>query len=276
MAYFTSENVADQMTAIRTFSGEYLYLIEGDTRAILVDTGIGAGSLRDCIQMLTPKPVTVVLTHGHADHALGVSEFERVYLNHSDLPLYRRQCREEERLGYLKTTLGKRFTELPPSDFVPLDPEKTFYELRDETHFNLGGLHVRAIAFPGHTAGSMALLVEEPGLLILGDACNSFTFLFDNDSSSVEAYRASLTAIQERLRGRFDRVFLSHGSPETDSGIMNNVLAVCNDILADTADDAPYCFRGLNACAAKAFDSRLVRRDGKVGNVVYSKEKIWN
>lgn len=276
MRFFTSEKVAEHMTAIRTCTGEYLYLIEGNTRAILVDTSTGLGHLRKYVEQLTAKPITVLLTHGHVDHAPGASGFEDVHLNRGDLSLYRRHCQPEERLGYLESCLKERFKELKPEDYVPTDPMKPLDPLEDGDIFDLGQLHVRAVAFPGHTAGSMAVLVEESRLLILGDACNNSTFLFDGDADTVESYRTTVASVRKRLQGRFDRVFISHHSPETGCDIMDNVLSVCDDILTGRADDIPYRFMGMDARIAKAVGPHFVRIDGKTGNVVYSKEKIWN
>lgn len=275
MRFFTSEKIAEHMTAIRSCTGEYLYLIEGNTRAILVDASTGLGHLRTYVEQLTAKPITVLLTHGHVDHAPGASEFDDVYLNHRDLPLYRRHCQPEERFGYLKSCLDERFEELNSDDFVPLRQMKKLYPLEDGDIFDLGQLHIQAIAFPGHTAGSMALLVVEPRLLILGDACNNSTFLFDGDADTVESYRTTVASVRKRLQGQFDRVFISHHSPETDRNVMDNVLSVCDDILMGRADDIPYEFLGMDAYIAKAVGPHFARMDGKFGNVVYSKEKIW-
>lgn len=264
------------MTAIRTCTGEYLYLIEGTDRTILVDTSVGVGHLRQYVERLTAKPITVLLTHGHVDHAPGASEFEQAYLNYGDLSLYRRHCQPEERLSYLKFCLGERLAELTLDDYVPLRQMKQFTPLVDGDVFDLGQIHVRAIAFPGHTAGSMVLMVEEPRLLILGDACNNSTFLFDGDAATVEDYRTTVAGVQKHLQGRFDRVFISHHSPETDNNVMDNVLSVCDDILMERTDDIPYRFLGMDAYIAKAVGPHFARIDGKIGNVVYSKEKIWN
>jgi hydroxyacylglutathione hydrolase len=45
-----------------------MYLLEGREKALLIDTGWGAGNLRALVEKLTSKPVIVTNTHGHLDH----------------------------------------------------------------------------------------------------------------------------------------------------------------------------------------------------------------
>ena len=56
---------------------EYMYLLEGSEKALLLDTGYGAGNLRAFVEQLTDKPVIVANTHYHPDHAGGNGEFEK-------------------------------------------------------------------------------------------------------------------------------------------------------------------------------------------------------
>jgi len=42
---------------------------------------VGVGHLKDLVSGLTDKPLTVLLTHGHVDHANGAPEFDTVLLN---------------------------------------------------------------------------------------------------------------------------------------------------------------------------------------------------
>ena len=58
-----------------------MYLLEGDEKALLIDTGYGAENLREYVEKLTSKPILVVNTHYHPDHAAGNGEFEAVYMN---------------------------------------------------------------------------------------------------------------------------------------------------------------------------------------------------
>lgn len=276
MEFYTTEKITDQITLIRSACGELLYLVEGTEKAALIDTCTGVGHLKALVDSLTDKPVTVLLTHGHVDHAPGAPEFDTVYMNHLDLPLYRRFCALEERQGYLQACLGPRYAELSGSDFVLPEPDKEFLPLKDGMSFDLGGLHIDAYDLHGHTPGCMVFLIREARVLILGDACNNSTFIFDNDASPLAEYRENLRQAQGKLAGKFDRVFLAHHDMETGTDIMDNVLALCDEVLANGgSDDVPYEFMGMHAFIAKKCNERFQRDDGKCGNFIYSKEKLY-
>ena len=66
---------------------ESLYLVEGNDRAILIDAGTVIPGLDKIVAKITSKPVTMMLTHAHGDHAGGVGPFPEVYLNAGDMPL---------------------------------------------------------------------------------------------------------------------------------------------------------------------------------------------
>ena len=85
---FKTEKVTERITRIFAFNTELMYLVEGDERAVLIDTGSGFGSLKACVDALTDKPLTVLLTHGHTDHALGSAEFEDVRINPLEAQAY--------------------------------------------------------------------------------------------------------------------------------------------------------------------------------------------
>lgn len=63
--FYRAEKVNDRITAIISFTGEIMYLVNGSERSLLIDTCVGAGNLRDFVERLTEKPLTVLLTHGH-------------------------------------------------------------------------------------------------------------------------------------------------------------------------------------------------------------------
>ena len=59
-------------------SSVYLYLLEGEQSALLLDTGLGQIDLRKLVAGLTQLPVQVLNTHAHFDHIGGNGLFDRV------------------------------------------------------------------------------------------------------------------------------------------------------------------------------------------------------
>lgn len=60
------------------------YLILGEKKALLFDTGYGYTDLTEQIKELTSLPLVVVNSHGDPDHALGSYQFPQVYLHYGD------------------------------------------------------------------------------------------------------------------------------------------------------------------------------------------------
>lgn len=79
---YMSWKLDDQTWVINFMNGtENMYLLEGDEKALLIDTGYGVGNLRAYVENLTDKPIVVANTHYHPDHAAGNGEFEQVYMS---------------------------------------------------------------------------------------------------------------------------------------------------------------------------------------------------
>ena len=51
--------IADRTWEIGEFDCDSMFLLEGDEKALLIDTGIGIGDLPAVIRKLTDKPVTL-------------------------------------------------------------------------------------------------------------------------------------------------------------------------------------------------------------------------
>ena len=271
--YYKAEKINEHMTAIRSMTGEIMYLVEGEEKAVLIDTCLGVGHLRKFVENLTEKQITVLLTHGHVDHALGAPEFDEVYMNPADNKVYESMSPLEERIGYIKANLGGQLPEFAEDDYVQPAPAD-FKELKDGQIFELGGVHIEVYALPGHTHGTMVMLVPEEKALILGDACNNATFLFDENSLSVHEYKENLIRVKEKLEGRYDTTYLCHHVMTASKDMLAHVIEVCDEILEGKADDIPFEFMGHHAFVAKRANERFERVDGGEGNIVYDKEKL--
>ena len=139
------------------------------------------------------------------------------------------------------------------------------------------GIHISSFlcdlqqSFPG--AVEKTSLQEK--ILILGDACNNATFLFDENSLSVEEYRENLIHVQQKLTGRFEETCLCHHVIKASADMIHSVIEVCDEVMAGKADDVPFNFMGMEAFVAKKANERFERLDGGEGNIIYSKNKIW-
>ena len=142
--FYRAEKVNDRVTAILSLTGEIMYLVNGSERSLLIDTCVGAGNLRDFVEKLTEKPLTVLLTHGHVDHAMGAPEFTgndgkkecEIYMNHADTQVYLGMNSIENRKGYVLAGLGGQMPEGLEETFLPPAP-MTFKNLKDGDRFDL-------------------------------------------------------------------------------------------------------------------------------------------
>ncbi len=275
MQLFQSEPISRHITRIRGAAGEIMYLIEGTKESVLVDTGCGFGDLKGYLAQLTNREVTVLLTHGHVDHAMGAGAFVNVYMNPDDLELYAYHTGEEFIERGLKPFVGENlFARLKPT--LRHTRPSVFLPLLDGMVFSLGDVTLEVYDAKGHSKGSVAILVVEERMLIIGDACTANTLLYAEGTLPVEAYLHSLEGLQEKTKGRYDRMLFSHGSGESIPGFIESGIALCREILAGTDDAVPYVFLGDPAFVGKARDQRLKRYDGGLANIVYRKEQIWS
>jgi glyoxylase-like metal-dependent hydrolase (beta-lactamase superfamily II) len=82
--WFTTRRLGGETWAIDDRGQDIIYLVSGDERALLIDTGWGVGDLPGLVASLTSRPLLVVNTHGHPDHTFGNGQFERVYIHPAD------------------------------------------------------------------------------------------------------------------------------------------------------------------------------------------------
>ena len=269
---FTAEYVTGHIWRVRGLGDACMYYIKGSESGILVDTAYGVGDLRGFIESTFQQPYEVVITHGHADHANGMQQWSRVYMNTTDWPVYLQKTDIALRRSMLKRSVPN-IDEYPDELFHGLYTGE-IAELSEETLFHLGDVTVEPIHVPGHTQGIMALLIREDRVCIFGDACGVFTFLFKPESSTVSVYRDTLRKFKS-YEPYYDRILRQHGTCESPKSLVDENLEVAEEILAGTDDRIPWEYQGQSVWIAKETDFATgIRKDGKSGNIVYSDDKI--
>jgi len=181
----------------------YMELLVGSEKALLIDTGHGFGDLRGTVKNITDKPLIIVNTHGHLDHASGNFRFdETVLISESDFDLCKAHTSNKARTNAVKGAeqakdprTGESVRGLPDGfDLNAYADGGTgkLAALKDGDVFDLGGITVKAVATPGHTRGSICLFYVEEKWLYVGDQANAYCWLFLDESTDRDTHVASL------------------------------------------------------------------------------------
>ena len=125
---------------------ESIYVVEGNDKALVIDSGSRVRNLDKAVATLTDKPVMLALTHGHGDHAGSVGCFPEVWMHPDDKDMIRRY-------------------------------EGEIHDLVDGQVIDLGGRQIEVMHTPGHTPGSITFFDKERHYGFSGDAFGSTNLL---------------------------------------------------------------------------------------------------
>lgn len=147
--YYKSELIAPGTWKIES-DGDFSYLIEGDNEALAIDTGYGAGNIREYLQTLTKKPVRYVAnTHDHFDHTANNGYFDKAFMS--------AETAKKATIPY-KSFAGINFPNNYPKEIIG-----------DGYKFQLGNREVEVFLIPNHTTGGTAYLDKRSRILFSGD-----------------------------------------------------------------------------------------------------------
>ena len=171
--WFTVEEIDSRTFAIseyRHWEETHSYLVCGNEKALLIDTGLGISNIRDVVDGLTELPVTAVCTHVHWDHIGGHRYFDNIAVHEA----------EKDWLdGHFPLPLEtvKRNLMRQPCDFPPefsIEDYRIFQGtpdriLHDGDILDPGGRVIQVIHTPGHSPGHCCFYEAETGYLFAGD-----------------------------------------------------------------------------------------------------------
>jgi len=204
------------------------YLVEGDSRAALIDTGITPGEkILPILRSLTDKPIELILTHAHIDHFHHMDEFSTVYMSHEEFKL------GEDILRYMMA--GK-----------DLDLAGTL-DIRTGDTIDLGNCTLEICHVPGHTPGSVAIYDARDKIVFTGDAIGSGCGVWMQlpGSSSLRDYEKSLLAFMGWLLERGEMEFWGgHCDQSWESKQVPGFNPLSMGLLADLIDLTRRVYRG--------------------------------
>ena len=142
--------------------GTNTYLVfddeNGDTKqGFLVDPGSYNSNIAEKIKEMGIDITNIILTHGHADHIMGVEGFK------SDFPEAKvvANVNEKEMLADTDFNMSRQFGQ-------PTSIDADIY-VDDEDEMDIGGMHLKFLFTPGHSPGGMCIYIPEENTLFSGD-----------------------------------------------------------------------------------------------------------
>jgi glyoxylase-like metal-dependent hydrolase (beta-lactamase superfamily II) len=181
------------------------YLVVGDERALLFDTGPGERDIRSVVRRLTERPVVAAFSHTHYDHVGGHAGFDAVgSLDHPTLRA--------------RTDAAGRFTPTLLQHGAPGRPRFRITEWwAPDAGIDLGGRRLRALSIPGHTPESLGLYDPERRQLFTGDFLYPGDLFAFNPGADLAAYRESARRLLAFTEAAPDVAIRGAHVPATDT-----------------------------------------------------------
>jgi len=215
------------------------YLIVGEKKALLFDTGMGISDIKKVVAELTTLPVMVLNSHTHDDHVGGNWEFDSVYA--VDTAFTRNNALGSWDDAQEEVTPDQICGPLPAgfdAKKYSTRPWKIRGFLHDGDRFDLGGRIIELMATPGHTPDAITLIDRANGLLFTGDTFYpARIWLFRPETDPVE-YSASIRRLAT-LAPQIKIVLGSHNIPVASPERLIQLVAAFDQVRAGKVSAEP-------------------------------------
>lgn len=241
------------------------FLIVGEDRAILIDSGMGVAALRPVVEQLTTRPVLVVTSHAHWDHVGSHHEFA----SDSDVLVHPLEA-EALRAGVAGERLRRWLTPeyllgpLPQGFDIPsaaIPPTTPTGMLHGGECLELGGRSLTVHHAPGHAPGLLVLVDEANGILFSTDAAYAGDLYAQLPGSNVSAYQRTLETLAN-MAPSLRSVLAAHGerqiAPAELVAMSKAVTEVINGRRPDKREGgvAAHAFDGFRLLVADDADEK--------------------
>lgn len=214
------------------------FLITGDDKALLFDTGLGIGDMRRVVDQLTELDVIVLNSHTHYDHIGSNYLFDVIYGTDTEFTQRRAQGSPPDAVadflqeGWVWKDLPEGFS----ADQYRSQPFTISKIVGEGDTIDIGGRVLEVLFTPGHAPDSICLIDRENRLLFTGDSFYLAPLYTHIPDSSFDDY-ADTAARLAGLAGDIDSAVTSHNVPLVDSSYMTALGQAFADIQSGVASD---------------------------------------
>mgnify|MGYP003294058001 CR=1 FL=1 len=199
--WFTVEKIDEATYVISEYKHKeetHCYLLIGNEKALLIDTGLGVANIKEVVNVITDLPIMVVVTHVHWDHIGGHKYFDNVAVHENEkewlmgnFPLP---------LEIVKRNLFDENCEFPEG--FDAESYEIFHGipqliLYDNDEIDLGNRKVQVIHTPGHSPGHCCFYESERCYLYSGDLVYKGCLDMFYPTTNPELFAQSIRKINE-------------------------------------------------------------------------------
>jgi glyoxylase-like metal-dependent hydrolase (beta-lactamase superfamily II) len=235
--------IEDHVWVIETTDKTSMYIIEGTNKAMLIDTGTKCDKLDEVVRTITKKPLYVLITHAHGDHAGNIQYFPEIYLHPADTVL-----------------LNKSY-------------KGVIHFVKDGQVFDLGDKKIEVAHMPAHTPGSIVLLDKKAGSCYSGDAFGSGqVWLQLRPFATMKTYINSCKKMEKLMAEGITKIYCGHYPHVKKALTLDYLLSMSK--LAESLDNGtdksaiPFTTKVSIGC-----DNPMIATNGPA-RIVYDPEHI--
>ena len=229
------------------------YLIIGNTRAILFDTGMGIGDIHAEVTSLTNLPIVVINSHSHYDHIGGNHQFDEIwsFKNKFENDRIESGYSHRECMTYM---LDGCYVDLPAafdlSTFSVPGVRITKYLHHKET-IDLGGRVLTVHSTPGETPGAISLSDDLYNLMFVGDLLYPAPLWLHLDESDWSGFERSIDYLND-LREDIQYICPAHNeariSPDFVTQVKQGIASINNNAIKGVkkGDSLLFSFDGFS------------------------------
>ncbi|MFS2173519.1 MBL fold metallo-hydrolase [Priestia megaterium] len=174
-SWFTTQKIDDKTYAISEYGHwekVHSFLLIGEKKAALIDTGLGIDNIKRITDKLTHLPIEVITTHVHVDHIGSHQEFDKIYVHEGDKDWLINGIKGLS-IEQIRRDINRDITLPTPQTFNP-DIYRPFQGnptglLKDQDVINLGNRKLVIYHTPGHSPGHVSVYDTTNGYLFTGD-----------------------------------------------------------------------------------------------------------
>lgn len=234
-SWFTVEQIDEKTFAISEYGHwekVHSYLLIGEKKAGLIDTGLGIDNIKRVTDQLTDLPIIVLTTHVHWDHIGSHGEFEHIYVHQDDEDWLRNGIKGLS-IEQIRKDVSRDITISPPESFDPA----TYMPFRgaptgvlnDEDKIELGNRTLTILHTPGHSPGHISILDNSTGYLFTGDLLYDqkpiYAFYPTTDPVKLVQSLKKISSLP-----KVTKIFGGHHTIGLDSALLVEVEYACKEL----------------------------------------------